>query len=58
MSQIDYPLLRRYLSKPKYEMPGVNYRALAARLEREELNLIDLLWVNDLVRIHAFLNQW
>jgi asparagine synthase (glutamine-hydrolysing) len=58
MSQIDYPLLRRYLLKPKYEMPGVNYRALASRLEREELNLIDLLWVNDLVRIHAFLNQW
>jgi asparagine synthase (glutamine-hydrolysing) len=58
MSQIDYPLLRRYLVTPAYRMPGVDYQLLASRLERETLNLTDWFWVNDLVRIHAFLSQW
>jgi asparagine synthase (glutamine-hydrolysing) len=58
MSQIDYPLLRRYLVEPTYQMPGVDYRLLTSRLEREELTLTDWFWVNDLVRIHAFLNRW
>ena len=58
MSQIDYPLLRLYLVEPKYQMPGVDYKRLASRLERQALNLVDWFWVNDLVRIHAFLSQW
>ena len=58
MAQIDYPLLKRYLCNPSYEMPGVDYRLLASRLERQELNLVDWLWLNDLVRVHAFLSQW
>jgi hypothetical protein len=36
----------------------VDYRLLASRVERQELNLIDWLWLNDLVRVHAFLSQW
>jgi hypothetical protein len=58
MSQIDYPLLQKYLAAPNYRMPGVDYEQLATRVERKALNLIDWFWVNDLVRIHAFLNQW
>lgn len=58
MSQIDYPLLVRYVTKPSYEMPGVDYRILASRVERRDLNLVDWLWLNDLVRVHAFLSQW
>jgi asparagine synthetase B (glutamine-hydrolysing) len=58
MSQIDYPLLKRYLSNPSYEMPGVNYQLLASRVEQQNLNLVDWLWLNDLVRVHAFLSQW
>jgi asparagine synthase (glutamine-hydrolysing) len=58
MSQIDYPLLERYLHNPSWQMPGVDYRLLASRLERRDLNLIDWLWLNDLVRVHAFLSQW
>ena len=58
MAQIDYPLLRHYLVKPKHEMPGVNYNLLKSRLDDEKLELVDWFWANDLVRIHAFLSQW
>jgi asparagine synthase (glutamine-hydrolysing) len=58
MAQIDYPLLRHYLSDPEYEMPGVNYKLLRSRIEAQQLSLVDWFWVNDLVRIHAFLSQW
>ena len=58
MSQIDYPLLKRYVSNPSYEMSGVNYQLLASRVEQQNLNLVDWLWLNDLVRVHAFLSQW
>lgn len=58
LSQIDYPLLRRYLVNPRYRMPGVNYPVLASRLDRQDFTIVDLRWANDLVRIHAFMNQW
>lgn len=58
MSQIDYSALRRYLVKPKHRMPGVHYDVLASRLEREDFSMRDWFWANDLVRIHAFLDQW
>jgi hypothetical protein len=58
MSQIRYPVLRKYLVKPKHRLPGVHYEILASRLEREDFTLIDWFWAKDLVRIHAFLNQW
>jgi len=58
MSQIDYPLLRRYLVNPAHRMSMVDYRLLASRLEREDLTLVDWFWVNDLARVHAFLDQW
>ena len=57
MSQIDYGMLKTLLSKPGYRMRGVNYERLAERLDRKDLNLIGWIWVNDLVRIHAFESQ-
>ena len=58
LSQLDYPILKQFLSKPKYRVNGVDYERLDARLERRNLGLVDCLWVKDLLQIHAFLNQW
>jgi asparagine synthase (glutamine-hydrolysing) len=58
MSQLDYGVMKRFLTKADYRVRGVNYERLATRLDRQDLNLIDWIWVNDLVRIHAFLTQW
>jgi asparagine synthase (glutamine-hydrolysing) len=58
MTQIDYPLFRRYLVNPVYRMPGVDYAALASRLDREDFTLWDWVWARDLVRSHAFMSQW
>ena len=58
LAQIDYATLRRWLLKPAYRMPGVRYNVLAERLAREDFTLIDLVWANDLARIHAFLAVW
>ncbi|MGH9258175.1 MAG: asparagine synthase-related protein [Vicinamibacterales bacterium] len=58
MSQVDYPLLKQFLWKPDHRVRGVDYERLALRLERQDLTLIDWLWLSDLLRIHAFLKQW
>jgi asparagine synthase (glutamine-hydrolysing) len=58
MAQIDYPQLLRHLSRPSYELPGVDYGRLRAKLESRSLRLVDWIWVNDLTRVHAFLDRW
>lgn len=58
MTQIDYALFRRYLTNPVYRMPGVDYAALASRLDRQDFTLWDWVWARDLVRSHAFMSQW
>ncbi|HEX9632609.1 MAG TPA: asparagine synthase-related protein [Gemmatimonadales bacterium] len=58
MAQVDYPALRRLLTEPRHPMPGVDYRRLAGRLEREDFNRFDWHWAKDLAAIHAFLNAW
>jgi hypothetical protein len=59
MANIDYAVLRRFLMSPtKHRVRGVRYDRLAVRLERQDLSLVDWVWANDLVRIHAFLDQW
>jgi len=58
MSHLDYDALRRYVVKPTTRIEGVNYARLAERIERQDFNLIDYAWANDLVRVHAFLSQW
>ncbi len=58
MSRIDYATLRQFLVSPNHHVAGVDYQRLAARIERADFNLVDWLWANDLVRIHAFLSLW
>jgi len=58
MTQVDYPTLRRVLAQPRHRIPGVDYRRLAQRIERQDLNRFDWHWAQDLARIHAFLNAW
>jgi hypothetical protein len=58
MSQLDYTLLKQLLTKPNHRVRGVDYERLAGRLERRDLTVIDWMWMNDLVRVHAFLNLW
>ena len=58
MSRINYPVLRRWLVNPKFRMPDVDYERLAVKLEREELEMMDLSWARDLAAIHAFLDLW
>lgn len=58
MAQVDYAVLKQYLSKPGYPIAGVDYKRLGERLERQDLGLIEWIWLYDLARIHAFLSQW
>jgi hypothetical protein len=50
--------LKRYLTKPSFRIRGVDYEALGQRIDKQDFKLIDYAWVNDLVRIHAFLSLW
>ena len=58
MSQIDYPVLRRYLFAPNHRIDGVDYERLKERIEQENFNRFDWFWANELTRIHAFLSLW
>lgn len=58
MSHIDYGALRSFLVNPATRIAGVDYEALASRIERQDFTLVDYVWTNDLLRIHAFLSQW
>ena len=58
MSQIDYAVLKRFLSNPDHRVRGVDYERLDGHLDRRDLNLIDWLWLRDLLQIHVFLRQW
>lgn len=54
----DYATLRRWLVAPPHRLEGVDYRALAGRLELENLTLSDYLWASRLAGVHAFLSLW
>jgi hypothetical protein len=58
MTHLDYHTLRRLLVRPRHRMPGVDYKRLAQRIERKDLNRFDWFWARDLAWIHAFLNAW
>jgi asparagine synthase (glutamine-hydrolysing) len=58
MTHLDYDTLRRLLVRPRRRMPGVDYKRLAQRIERRDLNRFDWFWARDLAWIHAFLNAW
>jgi asparagine synthase (glutamine-hydrolysing) len=58
MAKLDYGTLKRYLTNPSFRIRGVDYEALGRRIDKQDFKLIDYAWVNDLVRIHAFLTLW
>jgi len=58
MTRLDYDTLERLLVRPRGRMPGVDYRRLAQRIKRRDLNRFDWFWARDLAWIHAFLNSW
>lgn len=58
MAQVNYQTLRRWLLKPRQTVAGVDYRRLADRIERQDLNVFDWLWASTLIRVHAFLSLW
>ena len=59
LATAEYPELRRWiLGTNGYRMPGVDYRVLGERLEREELAVFELQKARDLARIHAFVSQF
>jgi asparagine synthase (glutamine-hydrolysing) len=56
MARIEYPELRRWLLAPEHCFRGVDYKGLAAALERQDLDLSGYLWAKDLAIAHAFLS--
>jgi asparagine synthase (glutamine-hydrolysing) len=58
MTHLDYDTLERLLVRPRGRMPGVDYKRLAQRIKRRDLNRFDWFWARDLAWIHAFLNAW
>jgi len=58
MARADYGALRRWLVDPPVRLRGIDYGALAAHVEREDLDLNGLLWAQNLASIQAWLVAW
>ncbi|HEY0388978.1 MAG TPA: asparagine synthase-related protein [Gaiellales bacterium] len=58
LTHADYDLMRRYIVDPPYQIPGVDYRRLAERLEQRDFTLWEYCWARDLTSAHAFLANW
>jgi asparagine synthase (glutamine-hydrolysing) len=54
----EYDALGRWLVAGDYHLEGVDYGLLGERLERREMNVVELGWANDLARVHAFAGLW
>lgn len=55
LDHADYAKLRDLLVEPDERVPGVDYGALAERLEGGRMGVQELQWARDLARIHAFI---
>ncbi len=53
-ARADYPSLRRLLVDPPVRFRGVDYAALAARLEAEDLPINEYFWTQRMAVAHAF----
>jgi asparagine synthase (glutamine-hydrolysing) len=51
----DYDGLRRWALASEARIAGVDYERLAERIDRRDLNVVELLWAYDLARAHAYL---
>jgi hypothetical protein len=58
MASVDYVELGRWLREPQVRIRGVDYRALADRLDAKDLSLAEYIWAKDLAGVHAFLDLW
>jgi hypothetical protein len=56
--RMDYNLLTELLIGAGYQVPGVDYRALAHLITEQRLTMLDYQWARDLANIHAFLDRW
>lgn len=54
----DYDGLRRWILETDVRLAGVDYAALAERIETRDMGVVELLWAYDLARAHAFLSLW
>jgi asparagine synthetase B (glutamine-hydrolysing) len=57
LANIDYATLRRLLVNPEYRIDGVDYEVLGEHLRREEIGIVDYIWVMRLAAVHAFLSR-
>jgi asparagine synthase (glutamine-hydrolysing) len=59
LATAEYPELRRWIiGTDGYRMDGIDYTMLRDRLEREELDVLELRRARDLARIHAFVSRF
>jgi asparagine synthase (glutamine-hydrolysing) len=57
LANIDFTTLRRLLLDPDHRLEGVDYEALAERLRREDIRIVDYVWAMRLAAVHAFLSH-
>lgn len=57
-SQVDAEALRRLLVSPRTRIAGVDYDALAARLDGPPLGMYEWIRLRDLAKVHAFLEAF
>jgi asparagine synthase (glutamine-hydrolysing) len=55
---VDYPAVRRWVTKGDFRMSGVDYAKLGVELERGRMPLASYLWARDLAAAHAFVDLW
>jgi asparagine synthase (glutamine-hydrolysing) len=55
LADVDFITLRRLLVNPDHRLEGVDYEALAQRLRREDIAIVDYIWLTKLAAVHAFL---
>jgi asparagine synthase (glutamine-hydrolysing) len=57
LAKISYPTLRRLLDQPEHQFAGVDYKQLGEILRREQMTIVDYVWMARLAAVHAFLLQ-
>jgi asparagine synthase (glutamine-hydrolysing) len=57
LAAADYDALRKWIVGGEYRVSGVDYRRLEERLDRRDFGVMELMWANDLARVHAFVRQ-
>lgn len=55
LAAADYEGIARW-TQSGHRIEGVDYALLAARVERREMDVLELMWAYDLARAHAFLS--